>query len=72
MIAMEAHMSRMQVSTQTSAWLLQAQDLLDEARRLRPGRARNELRQVGKVMRELAKLDAQSESTLDLDRPERS
>jgi hypothetical protein len=58
---MEAHMSRMQVSTETSAWLLEAQDLLDEARRLRSGRAGNELRQVAKVMRELAKLDAQSE-----------
>jgi hypothetical protein len=30
---------------------IQAQDLLDEARRLRPGRARNELRPVAKVMR---------------------
>jgi hypothetical protein len=39
---------------------------------LRPSRARNELHEVTKVMREPAKLDAQSESTLDLDRPERS
>jgi hypothetical protein len=70
-IAMERHMARMQVSPETSDWLLQAQDLLDEARRLRPGQARDELRQVAKAMRELAKLDAQSEAAPDLDRPER-
>jgi len=70
-------MARMQVSTETSTWLLQAQDLLDEAHRLRPGRTRNELRQKAKIMRELAKLDAQlakldTQSRLRLDRPQRS
>ena len=65
-------MSRLQVSTETSAWLLQAKDLLGEARRLRPGPKRNELREVAKAMRELAKLEPRSESPLDLDRPERA
>jgi hypothetical protein len=35
----------MQISTETSSWLLQAKDFLVEARRLKPGPARNELRQ---------------------------
>jgi hypothetical protein len=65
-------MSRCQISTETSAWLLQAKDLLDEARRLRPGPKRNELREVAKTMREIAKLEARSESGLDLDRPGRA
>jgi len=74
---MEGHMARMQVSTETSARLLQAQDLLDEAHRLRPGRARNELRQKAKAMRELANLDPQlarldTQSTPGPDRPQRS
>jgi len=51
-------MAHMQISTETSTWLLQAKDFLDEARRLRLGPARNELRQVAKVLRELAKLEA--------------
>jgi hypothetical protein len=55
-------MARMQISTETSTWLLQAKDFLVEARRLKPGPARNELRHVAKVLRELAKLEAQSES----------
>jgi hypothetical protein len=55
-------MAHMQVSTETSTWLLQAKDFLVEARRLKPGPARNELRQVAKVLRELAELEAQSES----------
>jgi hypothetical protein len=62
-------MAHTQISTETSAWLLQAKDFLDEARRLKPGTARNDLRQVAKVLRELAKLEAQSGS---LDRPERT
>jgi hypothetical protein len=65
-------MAHMQISTETSTWLLQAKDFLVEARRLKPGRARNELRQVAKVLRELAKLEAQSESALDFGRPERT
>src|SRR6266478_8488744 len=65
-------MAHMQISTETSTWLLQAKDFLVEARRLKPGPARNELRQVAKVLRELAKLEAQSESALDFGRPERT
>src|SRR6266436_7559960 len=41
-------MAHMQISTETSAWLLQAKDFLVEARRLKPGPARNELSQVAK------------------------
>jgi hypothetical protein len=55
-------MAHMQISTERSTWLLQAKEFLDEARRLKPGAARNELRQVAKELRELAKLEAQSES----------
>jgi hypothetical protein len=62
-------MAHMQISTESSTWLLQAKDFLDEARRLKPGAARNELRQVAKVLRELAKLEGQSGS---FDRPERT
>lgn len=42
-------MAHMQISTETSIWLLQAKDFLVEARRLKPGPARNELRQVAKL-----------------------
>src|SRR6266536_3212008 len=52
----------MQLTTEASAWLLQAKDLLDEARRLKPGPERNELRQTAKVLREIAKLEAASGS----------
>jgi hypothetical protein len=55
-------MARTKIFTETSAWLLQAKDFLVEARRLKPGPARNELRQVAKVLRELAKLEARSNS----------
>jgi hypothetical protein len=65
-------MAYVQVSTETSTWRLQAEDFLCAARRLKPGPARNELRQVAKVLRELAKLEAQSESPADLDWPERT
>ena len=60
-------MARAQTVDQSSTWLLQAKDFLDEARRLKPGPARNELREVAKVLRELAKLEAQS-----IDRPGRT
>jgi hypothetical protein len=54
-------MPRMQTSnetsTETSTWLLQAKDILDEARRLKPGPERSELRQTAKVLREIAKLE---------------
>lgn len=57
-------MARTQISAATSIWLLQAKDFLDEARRLKPGPERNELRETAKVLRELAKLEAASESAL--------
>ena len=60
-------MARMQPSTETSTWLLQAKDMLDEARRLKPGPERNELRQTAKVLREIAKLEATSEAALERD-----
>ena len=53
-------MAQMQISTENSAWLLQAKDFLVEARRLKPGPARNELREVAKVLREIARDEAQS------------
>jgi nitrate reductase assembly molybdenum cofactor insertion protein NarJ len=65
-------MAHIQVSTETSTYLLQAKDFVEAARRLKPGPARNELRQVAKVLRELAKLEAQSESVEDFDWPERT
>jgi hypothetical protein len=58
-------MAQMQISTETSAWLLQAKDFLVEARRLKPGPARNELREVAKVLREIARDEAQSVAELD-------
>jgi hypothetical protein len=54
-------MVRMQISTETSTWLLQAKDFLYEARRLKPGPERNDLRQTAKILRELARLEAVSE-----------
>jgi hypothetical protein len=66
-------MAHMQISTETSSLLLQARDFLVEARRLKPGRARNELRQTAKVLRELAELEAQAAgSAPDPDRTERT
>ena len=54
-------MARTQISTETSTWLLQAKDFLYEARRLKPGPERNDLRQTAKILRELARLEAVSE-----------
>ena len=51
-------MARMQISAETSIWLLQAKDFLYEARRLKPGPERNDLRQTAKVLREIARLEA--------------
>ena len=65
-------MAHMQIATETSVFLLQAKEFLDEARRLRPGPARNELREVAKVLRELAKLESQSEAAPEFDRPHRT
>jgi hypothetical protein len=60
MIAMRDTMARMQILAEPPSLLLQAKDFLAEARRLKPGPARNELRQTAKVLRELAKLKAAS------------
>jgi hypothetical protein len=51
-------MAQMQISAETSAWLLQAKEFLYEARRLKPGPERNDLRQTAKVLREIARLEA--------------
>jgi hypothetical protein len=64
---MENTMARMQISSETSTWLLQAKAFLDEARRRKPGPERNELRETAKVLRELAKLEAASEQALERD-----
>jgi hypothetical protein len=61
-------MAQVQISTETSAWLLQAKDFLDEARRLKPGLKRNELRETAKVLRETAKLEGASSPARELDR----
>jgi hypothetical protein len=65
MIAMGDTMAHVQVSTEIYPLLLQAKDFLVEARRLKPGPARNELREVAKVLREIAKDEAQSVSDFD-------
>jgi len=67
MVAMENTMAPMQISNETSTWLLQAKDILDEARRLKPGPERKELRQTAKVLREIAKLEAASLPPADSD-----
>jgi hypothetical protein len=59
--AMGDTMARMQIPTETSTWLLQAKEFLYEARRLKPGPERNDLRQTAKVLREIARLEAASE-----------
>jgi hypothetical protein len=59
-------------SGETSIWLLQAKDILDEARRLKPGPERKELRQTAKVLREIAKFEAASESAPEPDRQPRT
>ena len=60
MIAIGDTMAQMKISTETSAWLLQAKDFLYEARRLKPGPERNDLRQTAKVLREIARLEARA------------
>jgi hypothetical protein len=59
-IAMKSTMTPMQISTDTSTWLLQAKDMLEEARRLKPGPERTELRRTAKVLREIAEFEAAS------------
>ncbi len=51
-------MARVQIPTEPPTLLHQARDFLVEARRLKPGPERNELRETAKVLRELAKLEA--------------
>ncbi|MCP3467449.1 MULTISPECIES: hypothetical protein [unclassified Bradyrhizobium] len=53
-------MAKKKISGEVSTLLLQAKDFLVEARRLKPGPARNELREVAKVLHELGKLETQS------------
>src|SRR5690348_5965298 len=53
-------MAHIQGYTETYPLLLQAKDFLVEARRLKPGPARNELREVAKVLREIAEDEARS------------
>jgi hypothetical protein len=59
---------------ETSTWLMQAREFLVEARRLKPGAERNELREIAAVLRELAKLEADADFDLapNLDRSHRS
>jgi hypothetical protein len=57
-------MAHVQLSAETYPLLLQAKDFLVEARRLKPGPARNELREVAKVLREIAREEAQSASDI--------
>ncbi|QOZ33485.1 hypothetical protein [Bradyrhizobium sp. CCBAU 53421] len=61
-------MAHAQNSMETSAWLLQAKDFLHEARRLKPGPERNELRETAHVLREIAKLEAASSTARERDR----
>jgi hypothetical protein len=63
-------MPQIQVPTETYLLVLQAKDFLVEARRLKPGPARNELREVAKVLREIARDEARS--VPDFDRPGRA
>ncbi|WP_338821726.1 hypothetical protein [Bradyrhizobium septentrionale] len=65
-------MARMQIATEASTWLVQAKDFLNEARRLKPGPERNELRQTAKVLREIAKLETASAPAKKPDRRRRS
>ena len=57
---------------ETSTWLMQAREFLVEARRLKPGAERNELREIAAVLRELARLEAKSELEANLDQPQQS
>jgi hypothetical protein len=65
-------MTHTQSVTDTSTWLAQAKEFLAEARRLKPGPARNKLREVAVVLRELAKLDERSEPKPHFDQPKGS
>ena len=56
--AMRDTMGHLQFPTEPPTLLHQARDFLVEARRLKPGPERNEMRETAKVLRELAKLEA--------------
>lgn len=58
-------MQHLQDPDETSTWLLQARDILDEARRLKPGPERTELLETAKALREIARLEAVSRQPLD-------
>lgn len=58
-------MQHLQDPDETSTWLLQARDILDEARRLKPGPERRELLETAKALREIARLEAVSRQPLD-------
>lgn len=58
-------MQSLQNPDETSTWLLQARDILGEARRLKPGPERRELLETAKVLREIARLEATSRQPLD-------
>ena len=58
-------MPRLPDPDETSTWLLQARDILGEARRLKPGPERRELLETAKVLREIARLEATSQATLE-------
>ncbi|WP_024512310.1 hypothetical protein [Bradyrhizobium sp. ARR65] len=58
-------MAQMQRLSEASPLLLQAMDFLREARRLKPGPERNELREVARELRDLARSEAQSALMLD-------
>ena len=59
---------------ETSTWLMQAREFLVEARRLKPGTERNELREIAAVLRELARIEADADSEADpiLGRPQQT
>jgi hypothetical protein len=58
-------MAHIQVSAESYPLLLQAKDFLVEARRLKPGPARNALREVARVLREIAEDEARSVTDVD-------
>jgi hypothetical protein len=58
-------MQRLPDPDETSTWLLQARDILGEARRLKPGPERRELLETAKVLREIARLEATSQQPFD-------
>jgi hypothetical protein len=58
-------MAQMQRRSEASPLLLQAMDFLRQARRLKPGPERNELREVARELRDLARSEARFGLMLD-------